>query len=141
MAGFKDLLAKPAEQAERPKPLPVGTYVFLVKGHSFGQSDKKKTDFVEFQLVPQEPKEDVDQELLSGLDWRKKVLPATFYFTEDAVYRLKEFLEKFGLNTKLSFGELIPQVTGKAIIGGVTHSQSADGQSTYSNVTSFAPME
>lgn len=46
MADFTSILNKPMAETERPKPLPVGTYLCMVQGQpEFGESNQKKTPF------------------------------------------------------------------------------------------------
>lgn len=102
MATFASVLDRPSSEIERPKPLPVGTYLCITKGlPSRGKSEKTGTEFVEFKFVPMQPLEDVDQDdletYLTRLDGSKDVLNNTnfthrFWTSEKSAYRLKDFL-------------------------------------------------
>lgn len=132
---FKDLLAKPAEAVEAPKPLPIGTYDFLIKSFAYGESSQKKTPYVRFACIPMSAHADVDSELLTDYGpINKREFNLDFYLTEDAIFRLKEFCEALGLNTKLSFEELIQDhVPNKTITATVTHTLGREGR-PYSNI-------
>lgn len=65
---FESILDQRADEVERPKPLPAGTYDVLVKGMpEHGQSSKQKTPFVRFTYVLQAAGEDVDEADLAEL--------------------------------------------------------------------------
>src|SRR5215469_10377683 len=103
MAAFSDILDREmGDSVDRPKPLPVGSYVCIVKGlPEQGESEKKKTPFVEFTLQVIQAGPDVDEEALQEFLARKdgsvkslqeQTIRATFYTTEDALWRLQKFL-------------------------------------------------
>src|SRR5712664_4063770 len=105
-ANFNDILDRPSSDVERPKTLPAGSYTCIVKGlPRHDKSTKKQTPFVEFTLAVQSAGEDVDEEDLKA--WMTKpdgssraltdaTIRATYYTTEDSLYRLKDFLDHCG---------------------------------------------
>jgi hypothetical protein len=97
---FASLLDEAPTEIVRPKPLPSGTYYGVVMGvPEEGRSSKKQTPFVKFSVRITSAGDDVDEQELEesgGID--DKVLPLTFYITEDAVYRLDEFHEQCGID-------------------------------------------
>jgi hypothetical protein len=97
---FSSILDEAPTEVNVPAPLPQGTYLCVVTGQPrYDKSSKKGTDFVEFTLRPIAAEEDVDEEELNnagGLEG--KTLRATFYLTEDAVYRLDEFHAHCGID-------------------------------------------
>lgn len=97
---FASLLDAAPTEINRPKPLPIGTYLCVVSGQpEYGTSSKKGTPFVQFTLRPIAAEADVDEEDLAALGGIEgKTLRNTFYITEDAVYRLDEFHEHCGLD-------------------------------------------
>jgi hypothetical protein len=132
---FQDLLAKPAETVEAPKPLPVGTYNFIVAAYEFGESGQKKTPQVAFSLTPISASADVDVDLLTAYGQiNQRPMKQTYYLTEEALYRLTTDLGKFGLNMKLPISELIPLCVNKEIIATVTHTISKNDGRPYSNI-------
>lgn len=147
MPDFSQILSKKVEQAEKPKPLPAGTYRFLVKGHEFDESRQKKTPYVRFNVQPLAPESDVDPTVFDefgGLGkLGGKLLRAEYYLTDDAMYRLREFLEDaLSLSCEgRSFGEVIPEAVGREFLGTVAHSTSQDGKDIYANIVATARAE
>lgn len=132
---FRDLLSKPLDTVERPKPLPAGTFHGAVKSYELKESNEKKTPFVEFTLTVQAPGEDVDSDELTGVDLSKKSLRARFFLTADAEYRLKEFIASLGIPTAgRSFGETLPETISQAVLIDVVQRQSPDGQEIFNEV-------
>src|SRR4051812_25646574 len=95
---FGAILDRAPTEVDRPKPLPQGSYTCIVKGTPrFDKSSKKQTEFVEFTLAVQAAGEDVDEDSLK--EWMTKsdgtarrlqdaTIRATYYITEDALWRL-----------------------------------------------------
>jgi hypothetical protein len=118
---FKSLLSRKVEDAERPPLLPAGTYNGVVQSHEFGESSQKKTPYVRFNIALISPGEGVDPADLEGIDIGKRKFRRDYYFTEDAEFILRDFIESLGLNIKgKSFDEMIPQVINQAVIVGIT---------------------
>jgi hypothetical protein len=136
---FSSILDKPVDaEANRPKPLPVGTYTCIVDGiprHDL--SKQKQTPFVEFQLKPVSPGPDVDQEALAAAGGLKN-LRTTFYTTEEAIFRLDQFLENLGIEKGMSRKEAISQAPGRQVLATVTHRASQDGTAIFAEVNSTA---
>lgn len=138
---FEALLSQNTDEVEKPKPLPAGTYQMAVKEHAFDTSSKKGTPYVRFQLTPVAPGEDVDQELLAQVNnWNQRSMKVDFYLTQDAVWRLKDFLEACGINTSgRTFAELIPETAGAFVSAFVKHEIS--GEDTYANIDRVTAAE
>ena len=118
-----DLLGKRSDEVEKPKPLPVGNYAFLVKGHEIVESSQKKTPGVQFTVQPFEAKDDVDEDLLAEVkEPFKKNLKMTIWITEDSLWRLKEFIQVLGIEGEgRTLEELIPETTGQQFIAPIRH--------------------
>lgn len=117
-----DLLRKPMNEIERPKLLPAGTYYGIIKSHELGKSTQKKTPFVRFHVALTGAGEDVDQELLEGIELAKKILRRDFFLTEDALFRVKDFLASLGIEVEgRSLGECIPEAIGQSVMLTVRH--------------------
>lgn len=97
---FSSILDESPSEVAVPVPLPQGTYLCVVQGSPrYDKSTKKGTDFVEFKLRPIAAEADVDEaELEDAGGLEGKLLNATFYLTEDAVYRLDEFHSHCGID-------------------------------------------
>jgi hypothetical protein len=150
---FSSILDDDPADAEAPKGLPQGQYVFIVDGQpKFDKSSKKGTDFAEFTCKPIQPMDSVDQNALAAALSRKdgttRVLSdmsmrLTFYLTEDAKYRLAAFMKHCGLDitgeTK-SYSQWISEMPGCQFVGTVGQTMSDDGERMYSNITKTAPV-
>ena len=93
---FSSILDESPTEIARPQPAPVGSYLCTIIGQPrMGESAKKKTPFVEFDLKPIQALDDVDPEELSAYldrigDLGSKSFKYTIYTTEANVYRLDE---------------------------------------------------
>ncbi len=146
---FAALLSKPADQVEKPKPLPQGTYTFQVLKYGYGQTTgEKKTDFVEFTCGVSAAGADIDPtelEAAGGItraDGSMKTQDLTFYVTEAALYRLTEFLiEHLGITeTGASTQQLIEEhAVGKFFTGNIKHvPKKGDASVVYANIDKTA---
>lgn len=149
---FSDILNRQATDIERPKPIPIGTYLWIVKGQPrLDKSAKKQTPFAEYTLQAVQAQEDVDEEdlaaFLSRKDGSKKVLSdistkATFYLTEDAAWRLNKFLEDCGLDLEGStLQALLPEAVNCQVLGVIRHQPSEDGQSVFAQLGNTAKVD
>lgn len=140
---FKALLSKPAGQAERPKVLPAGDYPGIVAKFEMGESSQKKTPYVRFLVnltgwpddVPEEDrvttKEDGTQ---VAIDLSKKQQKVDFYLTEDALFRLDDFIKSVGAETSgKTYEEIIPECVGAHVLLALTQETNDKGD----EVTTF----
>lgn len=153
-ASFTSILSKAPGEVERPKPLPVGTYLCVVDGRpKFDKSSKKQTDYVEFTLKVLQAGEDVDEDDLKAaltkpsgetIALNTKSFRVTYYITEDALWRLKKFIKDCGLDIdgeEKSFEAWIDETPGCQIMVSIKHQTSEDGEATYANVAGTAAAE
>jgi hypothetical protein len=144
MSNFQEILNKPSTSIEKPKPVPVGTYLGLVTGQPrFDKSKQKQTDFVEYTVKLLQPREDVNQDdllAMGGLDG--KTMRLTYYITDDATWRLKQFLvEHLGIEEgSKTLGQMIPEAMGKQVYVTVSHQASQDGTAVYANASGTAKV-
>lgn len=153
---FAGILDRTAGTIERPPTMPIGEYVWKIKGlPEYGDSQVKKTPYAEFTCIPIRNLESVDEEALEACLNRKSgkkmladmVQKLTFYLTEDATFRLTEFLvndckvatEDEADAMKLS--ELIGLAPNSEFIGTIKHTPTKDGKGVYANIGSTAPVE
>jgi len=115
---FKELLSKPVESAERPKPRPAGPYHGVIEGFKFDESKKQKTPFVRLNLTQVTPSDGIDLDALEAAGGTSKWKPhKDFYLTEDALFRLRELIESCDIDAKgRNFNETIPELKGKSVI-------------------------
>jgi hypothetical protein len=145
---FGSILDTPSQSIEKPKPFPVGTYLWSVKGLPRQDvSAKKKTEFVEFTLQCLQAGEDVDQEALAeflkGKSIGEKTTKLTYYITEDAIWRLKDFLDHCGIEDDegITLRQRISGTPGCQVFGTMKHEVSEDGQTIYAKIGSTAAVE
>lgn len=140
---FASILDKPASEVERPKPLPVGTYVAVVQGPAeHGKSSKKQTPFVRFNLKILQAGEDVDAEELVAMGGiEDKVIKDTYYITEESLYRLKEFLTNCGIEDNgQSIRQMLDDAPGQQVTLSMKHEASENGESIFARVGGTAPV-
>jgi len=119
MVDFSKLLDKPAGEAKKPPVLPEGIYGVVIKGYSIDDKNKNKTPYVRFSVGYTEGPEGVE---LDGIDLSKRQGRSDFYLTEDALYRLDEFIKSAGVEVKgKSYREIFPELTGTQAKAEVTH--------------------
>lgn len=144
---FGSILDKAPSDVKAPEALPVGSYLCTVMGlPRYDKSTKKGTEFVEYNLVIQDVGEDVDEEDAKAVDGglRGKSIKATYYLTDTALYRLKEFLEHCGLDVEHaeSMRELVDQAQGQQVIAYLKHEAATDGSDrVFARLAGTAPVE
>lgn len=147
-ASFQSILDRPSSATEKPKPLPVGTYLAMVKGlPEEGESTQKKTPFVKFTLQFLQAAEDVDEEalteVLKGKALSDKTTGHTLYITEDAAWRLGKFLDDLGIddqNGTVSFRQRISSAPGRQVMIALKHRASDDGENVFAEIKSTAAV-
>jgi hypothetical protein len=114
---FKTLLSKPAGEAKKPPTLPAETYPGVIKSYELGDNNKNKTPYVRFhtQLVGWPDSVD-DQELRKAVDLTKRQLRKDYYLTDEALWRLDEFLRSMGLEPSgRTYEEVLPEAVNKPV--------------------------
>lgn len=140
---FGALLDKPSTDIERPRPLPAGTYACVVKGlPKYDKTTKKQTEYVEFTLQPLAAGDDVDQNELKTMGgFANRVIRATYYITEDALWRLKKFLDDLGIEEgDKSLRQRIDEAPGCQVFAQIKHEASDDGQAVYAQLAATAAV-
>ncbi len=149
---FAGILNRQSGDVERPKPLPIGEYLFKIKGlPNFDKSSKKGTPYVEFTCIPVQEQDSVDADDLAEALTRKTgkkqlsdmVQKLTFYLTDDALFRLKEFMVN-DLNIEegdKTLQAMIDETANAEFIGTIKHTPTNDGKGTFANIGSTAPVE
>lgn len=115
---FSSLLNKPTDDIKRPPSLPAGSYFGIIEKHAFDESREKKTPYVSYTVkLTGEYGEDVDLEAVQGIEISKRTMRKDFYLTEDALWRLKEFLESCNIPMAgRSLGETIPEAVNCRVL-------------------------
>lgn len=143
MVDFTSLLDKRLDDVEAPALLPQGSYIMTIAGYRTGESAKKKTPYVEFDLKISSAMDDVDQEELAKVkNLQDKTLKTQFYLNEDALFRLKDFCKKTGVPTEgKSFTEILSEIAGAQLIGIVNHRVNPENtDQVFAEVRSFLPL-
>ena len=141
---FSSILDTPSSDIERPKPMPVGTYDCLVQGQPrFDKSSKKQTPFVEFTLKLQSAHDNVDEDTLKDLGGLKdKTIKNTYYLTETAAWRLKDFLDHCDAgDEEMTLSQRIAETPGKRVTITIGHEASDDGTAIFARVKGTAAVE
>ena len=145
---FNELLTMQVESAERPKNFPVGSYSAVIAGHEFGKSSQKNTPYVRFHTKLLGPGSDVDPDLFDeagGMEAlaERKALRQDFYFTKDAVYRLREFLEEALLLNCAgrTFDEVIPEATNASLLVTIRHQAGTREGEFFMFIHDCAPVD
>ena len=145
---FKDLLGVQVDSAERPVNFPVGQYDAIVMNYEFGESAQKGTPFCQFNIKLTAPREDVDDDQFEAAGGMEKLnarapLRLTFYVTDNALYRLREFLEntmelpKEGRN----FDEVIPEAANLPLVVTIKHRAGQKEGEFFMEIADHAPAE
>ena len=142
---FSSILDTPSSEIERPKPMPVGQYVCVVQGQPrFDKSRLKQTDFVEFTMKFLETVDStVDDDALAVVGGIKdKTVKATYYLTDTALWRLKDFLDHCDAGDEdMSLRQRIAETPGKRVTITIGHESSQDGQTVFARVKDTAAVE
>lgn len=134
---FESILDQKAEEVERPKPLPAGTYDCIVRGlPEYGESSQKKTPFARFTLAITAAGEDVDPDELEEMGGiADKTIKSTYYTTPDALFRLTDFLEHCGIEPDgKTVRQMIDESPNCAVRAVISHRASEDGQQVFAEV-------
>lgn len=124
-------------EIEKPKPLPPGSYVALVKRQEYDKSSKKQTPLARFYLEVQSAMEDVDAEALAAFgDVKGKTLKHDLYITESSLFMLQDFvLNHIGLDLEgKSLEEAIPECVNQLVGVRVKNEIAQDGETTYATL-------
>jgi len=130
MPDFSLLLKKPAGEAKRPPPLPMGDYTAIVRGFELGDQNRNKTPYVRFPTTLQDwPKDSSDEWTVvdgegnaflankADVDLSKRSMRKDFYLTEDSLWRLDEFIRSCGINPNgRTYEEIFPEIVGQPVL-------------------------
>ena len=141
---FGSILDRPATEFDRPPPMPVGTYVCMVKGEPRrDKSTKKGTEYIEFNLQFLEAGEDVDANELKALGGiKEKQMKLTFYITDNSGYRCQEFLrDDLGIDIEgQSLWDAAQEAKGQSCLVTIRQKPRDDGKGMFSEIGGTAPV-
>jgi|EndMetStandDraft_8_1072994.scaffolds.fasta_scaffold146964_2 hypothetical protein len=137
---FSQLLKTNLDTVKKPPTLPAGTFHGRISKYEFGESAEKKTPYLRLHLQLLSPGADIASEDMRdsegvSIDLAKRQMRKDYYLTEDAMYRLKEFIESCGISTAgRSLDVTIPELLNAPVLVGIIQSNSKDGTEQYNNV-------
>lgn len=141
---FSKILAKQADQIEKPKPLPIGSYVAVnPKLPEFKGIGKNETPAAEFGLNIIAPMDDVDPEHIAAFgDVKGKTVRHRMFLTEGTEYRTKEELKNaFGIEEDgKNLGQMFNETINKQVIVKIRHRPNDDGTDIFAEVESLAAV-
>jgi len=144
---FESILDTPAEAMKVPTPLPVGEYIFLVTKppalkEITAKADGNKSTVAEFECRPVQADKSVDRVELEAYGWpTDRTQRLSFYITEAALYRLKNFVKdvlEVPSADNMTARQMLAEIPGKQFRAPVTHRPSPDGTRFYSEINSNA---
>lgn len=108
---FAKLLSKPLDDVKKPPAWPAGTYLGTISKFEFGDNNKNNTPYARFTVKVTAAGPGLEASELEGIDLTKgREFRKDFYLTEDADWRLKEFIESVGVSTTgRTFAETVPE--------------------------------
>lgn len=146
MANISDILNRPAEDVEAPKPLPPGSYNCVIKGlPEQGESSKKKTAFLRFTFQITSAGEDVDPEALTEYLTAKdgevgsiagRLVTSDYYLTDNALFMLTDMLAAIGIDFTggKSISTAIDETPNTECVVFINHEPSTDGKRFFARV-------
>lgn len=142
---FQDILNRPMDDIEAPVPLPPGTYLCIIDGQPvIAKLGKNETPAATFNLKFMQPGQDVSQQALidalKGKTLPDRTIKHTFWITEDAAWRLKQFLKDHLGIEATNLAEALNQSMGRQIYVNIGHRASDDGSQIYMDVKSTAKV-
>lgn len=146
MAGidFSKILQKQATEIEKPKPLPIGTFVCSnPKLPDFKGIGQNQTPAAEFSFVVIAPTEDVDPEQLAAYgDFKGKTIRHRMFLSEAAEFRTKEEIVKvFNLDEAgKSLGQLFNETVNQQLLVTIKHTPTQDGTDVFAEVEALASV-
>lgn len=108
---FAKLLSKPLDDVKKPPAWPAGTYLGVISAFKFDDANKNNTPYVRFTVKVTAAGPGLEPSELEGIDLTKgREFRKDFYMTDDADWRLKEFIESLGVPTAgRTFAETVPE--------------------------------
>lgn len=157
-ANFMDALNTKIGDIEKPKLMPVGTYVWAInKNHKESTSKDGKWFTIEIPCIPKmpyDPAEDVDQDELASFGSLKSA-PNSIRFMLDLQAEGTVDQEKFKYNLKRflidtlrvegdedsTIKELLGKMVGSEFIAQAAHRHVPERDETYCDVKNWAPLD
>lgn len=141
---FSKILQKQAETIEKPKPLPIGSYICVnPKLPEFKGVGQKETPCAEFSLTILVPSDDVDPDEIKAFgDIKGKTIRHRMFLTEGTEFRTKEELvNAFGIEEAgKNLGQMFNETINKQVLVTVKHRPSEDGTDIFMEVEKLSAV-
>lgn len=131
MPDFTAWLSRPAGKAVRQPALPAENYPGKIQSYEYGDNNTNKTPYVRYQLSLTDWPDSIAEEKRYFKDRDGNAIPVNlsrvrlrrdFFLTDDALWRLDEFLRSCDVDPEGSdYGEVCPQVIGCDVTVEVQH--------------------
>lgn len=142
---FSDLLDVDAGSVRPPPLKPAGSYNATIHDYKFDKSKEKQTPFVRFTVSNMAPGGDIAAESLLHdakgdgdmvpMDLSKWHPTRDYFLTNDALYRLTEFLKSLGLTLQgRTIKSVLADSKGLPVIVNVTQETITNGQTGETNI-------
>lgn len=149
MTSFSELLNQDVGAVEKPKPFPIGTYLWQIASHKIeevGQNKQPKIDINCLCLAAESDVDATELEEAKGItrpDGNPKSSKKTFWLTEDSLWRFTAFLkDTLGITGGKSIMRVIEEdLASKKFLGTITHRKSKDGEDTFAEIGDTAAVE
>ena len=130
------LLKKPIGEIKKPDALPAADYPGIIKGFKFDNANQKKTPYVEFDIGLMAWPDDLSaDERLAGVDITKRQMRKQYYLSEEALWRLVEFIKTTSVSIEGNDLEtVIPELVGQRVMAKVTQGLSQKTNEIYNNI-------
>lgn len=141
---FSKILASQSETIEKPKALPVGTYLCSnLKLPEFKGLGKEETPAAVFTYTVLIPQEDVDPDALKEFgEVKGKTLRHTLFMTEASLFRTKEaILAGFNIEEEgKTLGQIFNETINKQILVTVKHTPNQQGTDMFAEAEKIAAV-
>jgi hypothetical protein len=119
MPDFSALLKKPIVADKAPPAIEAGNYPGIIKSFEYGDSNKNKTPYVRFHIGLTGWADNVEPQ--AGVDLSKKQMRRDFFLTDEARYRLANFIKSCGvaLDDSSDYEVIIPTLVGTRVVAEV----------------------
>lgn len=144
MPDFASLLNKPAGEAKKPPVLDAGDYPGVIKSYEPGESSQKKTPFIRFQVGLTGWPEGADPQTREDgtpIDLSTKTLRRDFFLTEDALWRLDEFLRSIGVEVSgRTYADALPETVGAGVLVEVRQGMNQQSNDLFNEVAGLKAL-
>jgi hypothetical protein len=144
MVDFSALGKREAGLAKKPPNLPVADYPGIIKSYEIGDANANKTPYLRLAIgitgLPDSLDEDA-RATLEGVDLSKRSLRKDFYLSEDALWRLDEFLRDMELiRPGVEYQEIWPELVGRHVLVSVGHYVNQKTMEVGNQINGLAPL-